>query len=81
MVFFLVVGTCVIVTHCVKRRWRLAALYALGLLCAELAIAANTTGKLWPTVAATAVGLTGVGLQIVWSRRREEAAARADGTD
>ncbi|MFJ5213319.1 hypothetical protein ACIP98_01225 [Streptomyces sp. NPDC088354] len=72
MVIFLVAGTCLIVTHCVKRRWPTAALCALGLLCAELALAAHATGELWLSVAATVVGLVGFGLQVVWSRRSGE---------
>lgn len=79
-VFFSVAGIYLIVTHCVKRRWRMAALYALGLLGGELAIAANTTGELWLTFAATAVVLVGLGLQVTWSRRRE-GAARANSTE
>ncbi|MFF3562140.1 hypothetical protein ACFYXS_19080 [Streptomyces sp. NPDC002574] len=81
MVFFLVVGTCLTVAHCVKRRWRIAALYALGLLCAELALAAHATGELWLTVAGTVVGLVGFGLQVVWSRRGDEGASRANRTE
>ncbi|MFJ4985642.1 hypothetical protein ACIP9H_17795 [Streptomyces sp. NPDC088732] len=69
MVFFLALGTCVIVAQCVKRRWRQAAASMLGLLVATLAFAANVTGQLWLGVAATIAALGGLGWELLRRHR------------